>query len=147
MKICDHASDILTTLATELEAACPEHGTGDEAWASCHCEIVAELRVKAQLAATEREARATTLPKTWRGTARQIGVSDSEYLERLERGEKWCGGCRSWHPRSKFGSDRSRGDGLQPRCKESLRRPRPAKTALQRQAQPQSAMSNKEGRR
>ncbi|MFE4658109.1 hypothetical protein ACFRFJ_15665 [Streptomyces hydrogenans] len=124
MSICDHAPELLAVLIAEYEGACPDHGSGDEAWAGCHCEIVADLRVKAALAATQREARGTTLPKNWRSAARRLGVSDDEYVARFERGEKWCGGCRTWHDRSHFGPDRGRGDGLQPRCRKASSRAR-----------------------
>ncbi|MFE3126743.1 hypothetical protein ACFXHD_25345 [Streptomyces hydrogenans] len=119
MSICEHAPKLLTDLATELETACPTHGQGDEAWTSCHCEIAADFRAKAAMAAAERAARATTMPRTWRSAARQLGVSDDEYAARFNNGEKWCGGCRTWHDRSAFGLDRSRGDGLQPRCRKA----------------------------
>lgn len=51
--------------------------------------------------------------------AKRIGVTLAEYDRRLAVGEKWCGGCRDWHERSAFATDRSRGDGLVPRCRES----------------------------
>lgn len=35
----------------------------------------------------------------------------------LDRSEKFCGGCQQARHRSDFHSDRSRGDGLSPRCR------------------------------
>jgi len=51
--------------------------------------------------------------------AARIGIPLAEYDRRRAEGEKWCGGCRTWHDRSAFAVDRSRGDGLVPRCRES----------------------------
>lgn len=47
----------------------------------------------------------------------RIGVTVGEYDARLEAGEKWCCGCRSWQPRSDFAADKSRGDGLVKWCR------------------------------
>lgn len=52
--------------------------------------------------------------------AARLGLTLVEYDQHLAAGEKWCGGCREWHPRSAFATDRSRGDGLMPRCRESV---------------------------
>lgn len=48
--------------------------------------------------------------------AGRVGVSIEEYKDRLERGEKWCCSCKKWTPRSGFGKDRTRGDGLDAKC-------------------------------
>lgn len=49
-------------------------------------------------------------------SARRIGVTADEYERRLAAGEKWCHGCKGWHPVGEFGRDRSRGDGLSSTC-------------------------------
>jgi hypothetical protein len=51
-----------------------------------------------------------------RGAARRQGLTEDAYRAHVAAGEKWCGGCKKWHPRSAFGSDRSRNDGLAARC-------------------------------
>lgn len=65
----------------------------------------------------------------------RAGVSLDEYDRLLDAGQKWCGRCRTFHPRAEFGADRSRGDGLAPACRTSKNshgraeyqpRPRPA---------------------
>jgi 5-methylcytosine-specific restriction endonuclease McrA len=48
--------------------------------------------------------------------AARIGISLAEYIGRIASGEKWCTRCKAWHPRSRFGIDRSRGDGLAAKC-------------------------------
>ncbi|HUW00872.1 MAG TPA: hypothetical protein VMW08_00840 [Acidimicrobiales bacterium] len=52
--------------------------------------------------------------------AARIGCSHEEYASHLELGEKWCGGC-GWQPRSAFGSDRNRSDGLAALCRPCRR--------------------------
>lgn len=62
-----------------------------------------------------------TVPLRTRSTAAsRIGVTLQEYDQRRMAGEKWCGSCRSWHPRTAFGSDSSRGDGLASKCLDSF---------------------------
>ena len=51
-----------------------------------------------------------------RGAARRLGLSEADYREQLARGLKWCHGCRKWHQRVAFGSDRHRLDGLAAIC-------------------------------
>ena len=46
------------------------------------------------------------------------GIPLDEYKNRLERGQKWCGGCRVWHSRNAFGNDISRYDGLATICRD-----------------------------
>jgi 5-methylcytosine-specific restriction endonuclease McrA len=58
-----------------------------------------------------------------KGVATRLGLTVSEYLDRLARGEKRCTTCRAWHPVSAFGLDRSRTDGLDARCLVSKRVP------------------------
>lgn len=53
---------------------------------------------------------------TQRAAAARIGVTEEAYRARLAAGDKWCGGCRAWHPREAFGIDRSRSDGLSAVC-------------------------------
>lgn len=48
--------------------------------------------------------------------AARVGMTLAEYMARLDAGEKWCTGCKAWHPRAVFVVDRSRGDGLRARC-------------------------------
>ncbi|HUR74416.1 MAG TPA: hypothetical protein VMZ00_09070 [Sporichthya sp.] len=48
--------------------------------------------------------------------ATRLGITLAEYDRRVAAGEKWCGGCRNWHPRASFSTDRSRGDGLAKWC-------------------------------
>lgn len=59
--------------------------------------------------------------------AGRLGLSAEAYLAKVAGGEKWCGRCRSWHPRAAFGLDRARRDGLAAECRESrsLRTRRP----------------------
>lgn len=56
-----------------------------------------------------------------KGAAKRIGVPFTEYMNRLESGEKWCTMCKKWHPLSAFNRDRTRGDGIKARCKVSQR--------------------------
>lgn len=51
-----------------------------------------------------------------KGAASRIGISVAEYDLRVAAGQKWCIGCRRWHPKRAFGPDRSRNDGLAARC-------------------------------
>jgi 5-methylcytosine-specific restriction endonuclease McrA len=55
------------------------------------------------------------MPNPAYGSA-QLGIPLEEYAARLDAGEKWCTSCKRWHPRSAFGSDASRGDGLSTAC-------------------------------
>jgi hypothetical protein len=48
--------------------------------------------------------------------ARCAGVSVDVFAALCAAGEKWCWRCREWHPRSAFGADSSRYDGLDPAC-------------------------------
>lgn len=59
-----------------------------------------------------------TVPLHIRGTAAsRIGITLAEYDQHRRAGEKWYGGCRTWHDTTAFTVDRSRGDGLMPRCR------------------------------
>jgi hypothetical protein len=53
--------------------------------------------------------------------ANALGISVDEYRRRRDDGEKWCTWCKDWHPIGVFGSDRSRADGLQTRCRDAAR--------------------------
>jgi hypothetical protein len=43
--------------------------------------------------------------------ARRIGEAPADYAQRIVHDEKWCTGCRAWHPIDAFGQDASRPDG------------------------------------
>lgn len=49
--------------------------------------------------------------------ARRVGVSFEEYMGRVTAGEKWCMGCRTFHPVAAFGSDAKRSDTLDVVCR------------------------------
>jgi hypothetical protein len=55
--------------------------------------------------------------------AKRLGMSVDEYERRTAAGEKWCTGCKDWHPVQMFGPN---GDGYQTSCRtwrsESFRR-------------------------
>lgn len=68
--------------------------------------------------------------------AKKIELKPELYRSRVKAGEKWCYGCRDWHPRYFFGKDKTRFDGLVPACREFknsrlrkayIPRPRPQK--------------------
>jgi hypothetical protein len=48
--------------------------------------------------------------------AAQLGIPRAEVEEHLSAGEKWCVGCKKWQPRTEFGRDASRPDGLATTC-------------------------------
>lgn len=47
--------------------------------------------------------------------AGRLAMSLDDY-QRRNATEKWCTGCKGWHPRSSFGRDASRSDGLASSC-------------------------------
>jgi len=53
-----------------------------------------------------------------RAAAARIGVTIEEYERRLAEGERWCSGCKAWHPLDAFTRDGSRGDGLARACRD-----------------------------
>ena len=55
--------------------------------------------------------------------ATRIGISVDQYISRLQQGQKWCTGCKQWHSRSLFATDRSRSDGLKASCDGKAKRP------------------------
>lgn len=50
--------------------------------------------------------------------AKRIGVEFDEYMSNLENGLKWCHRCKIWKSKFRFGSDVTRGDGLDAVCLE-----------------------------
>ena len=69
--------------------------------------------------------------------AARIGLPLEQYEARRAAGEKWCTGCKAWHPATHFPVDRSRGDGVRAKCLTAERgRPRgprdPAKERARR---------------
>ena len=50
--------------------------------------------------------------------SRRIGIEVAEYCWRLSHDEKWCVGCRRWHPIDAFGPDVTRGDGRASTCRD-----------------------------
>lgn len=67
-----------------------------------------------------------------RVAAARIGMSEADYLARIDVGEKWCGACRCWHQRDAFNVDRYRGDGLSSRCRASAVRTAPGPSIPER---------------
>lgn len=51
-----------------------------------------------------------------RATAARLGLTEAEFRTRRASGQKWCTGCKDWHPISEFKVDRSRSDGLASTC-------------------------------
>lgn len=56
-----------------------------------------------------------------RMAAKRLGIPLRIYEAHIAEGKKWCTGCRAWHPKSAFGVDVSRYDGLHHYCRESIR--------------------------
>lgn len=54
--------------------------------------------------------------------AQRVGISEKNYRERIAIGQKWCFGCRDWHPLERFTVDKTRGDGLKAKCRDFVRR-------------------------
>lgn len=52
-----------------------------------------------------------------RTAAKRLGLSEAEYRQRVDAGEKYCWACSTWKPWQEFGLDRSRGDGLTAACR------------------------------
>lgn len=50
----------------------------------------------------------------------RVGLSTTEYLDRLNAGLRWCFRDQDWELTSSFGKDRSRSDGLARSCRRSL---------------------------
>ena len=49
--------------------------------------------------------------------AHRIGMSQEEYLERVNAGVKWCPGCRLWHAVAQFSPDVNKATGLSSNCR------------------------------
>lgn len=49
-------------------------------------------------------------------TARRLGLSPVDYAHHLVSDEKWCVGCKAFHPIDAFGQDVSRSDGRATIC-------------------------------
>lgn len=56
----------------------------------------------------------------YKQVAARLGLSLDQYAARVDAGEKWCTGCKSWHPVDSFAVDGSRFDGRAARCRESV---------------------------
>lgn len=54
-----------------------------------------------------------------RTAAKRVGLSPSEYLDRVNAGLRWCYRDQDWEPIANFGRDRSRMDGLERCCRRS----------------------------
>ncbi len=62
-----------------------------------------------------------------KATAARLGLSFDGYAAKVEAGEKWCVGCKAWHPVAAFGVDKGRGDGLATTCVSGRKEKRRAK--------------------
>jgi hypothetical protein len=49
----------------------------------------------------------------------RVLITERDYRAKIAAGLKWCSDCKMWHPRSAFGPDRSRRDGLDIRCRKA----------------------------
>lgn len=49
--------------------------------------------------------------------AQKIGITADEWLEKQEKGLKWCYCCRYWLSKKRFGTDNSRSSKLASACK------------------------------
>lgn len=67
--------------------------------------------------------------------ARRAGVTLEFYLAQVASGLKWCWHCRMWKPIDKFGSDRSRSDGRDPKCRDCRRPPKQLALIVETQAE------------
>jgi hypothetical protein len=52
-----------------------------------------------------------------RAAAARLGMSLADYDARTAAGEKWCTGCKAWHPVAEFTVDQTRGDGYKSTCR------------------------------
>lgn len=52
-----------------------------------------------------------------RTAAKRLGLTLSEYEQRIAGGEKWCTTCKAWRQRADFVRDASRSDGLKAACR------------------------------
>ena len=49
--------------------------------------------------------------------ARLIGLTEGEYLARVNAGLKWCQGCRLWHAVAQFSPDVNKSTGISSNCR------------------------------
>lgn len=58
--------------------------------------------------------------------AKYIGISPEEYISQREKGLKWCGDCRQWHPATStyFTVNNHRSDQLDSICRKGRSRRR-----------------------
>lgn len=64
---------------------------------------------------------ANTIEGVKKVAAKLIGVSYETYMLHITAGDKWCTGCKAWHPVIAFQKDLSRGDGLSAVCTDKRR--------------------------
>lgn len=55
------------------------------------------------------------------GVQRRLGITAKEYREKQDAGEKYCGGCKAWHPVDDFALSSGQPDGRQSFCKRWYR--------------------------
>ena len=60
-----------------------------------------------------------TNERSLRGAATRAGLGPNEYLDRLNKGLRYCWRCKEWHHATAFGLDSSRPDGVRRDCRES----------------------------
>lgn len=48
--------------------------------------------------------------------AGRLGLTLTQYDEKIGNGEKWCTACKAWHPVGYFPRDRTRSDGRKAKC-------------------------------
>lgn len=49
----------------------------------------------------------STVDRGWAAAATRLRLPVDEYVARRAAGERWCSGCRDWHPASAFAGNRS----------------------------------------
>ncbi len=64
------------------------------------------------------ERPAVAIPQQFLAAAKRIGLPIDQYMARRDSGQKWCCGCKAWHPTDAFGLSRNRADGLSQQCRE-----------------------------
>ena len=52
-------------------------------------------------------------------TAKRLGITVAEWLQKRDIGQKWCCRCKAWHSKTAFGQDSSKYDGLHGACRAS----------------------------
>lgn len=61
----------------------------------------------------------TVLSPRRRAQIEARGFDPDDYEQQLAAGDKWCSGCQKYHPRSEFGANHYKPDGLQNTCRYS----------------------------